>query len=376
MNKEFYLLNGILLFYILQRLSELVISKSNEKWLKEKYGALEVDPAETLRMKVFHSFWFVSLIIEANIKKSFQPDIVSLFCYMVLVVCLTVRIHTMEKLKRFWIVKVMMIEGQTITTNGLFQYIRHPNYLIVILELLFIPFLVKAYFTMVIFTVANIYIQWGRIKLEEETLMKNNEYRKNFMDKKRFVPYIFSFLLMCGSLPAAEISKVYSNFHEASASEDYIRFSSESTKMGIVTTPFTGFARRFSINYELKDSLIEKLLVTVDVKEMDTDNTSRNDKMINTILDSVHSPKIIAELNKPVILKEGEQICTMIFSIKDKKVMKPVKFTLLRGEDGIRITGSTSLKLSEADLPDPSIFIAKVRDEFEISFSVSIPKGK
>lgn len=60
----------------------------------------------------------------------------------------------------------------------------------------------------------------------------------------------------------------------------------------------------------------------------------------------------------------------MFFQIKGKRIAKKVHFKILDTSPGHHlISGQTTIKLSELDLPDPSIAIAKVRDDFDLSFS-------
>lgn len=364
----------MILFYVVQRLSELLISKSNELWLKENFHAVEADPKESFRMKVFHSLWFVSLFLEANIKKSFQSVEISLIIYPVLMACLYVRWHTMEKLKRFWTVKILAMNKHMIVTDGLYKYLRHPNYLIVILELLLIPFLMKAYFTLVIFSIVNLYIQKQRIELEEETLMKHENYKKHFLGKYRLLPFILSlFIAFVGnSAFGAEVKKQFKTYSEAKSSEEFIRFASESKKLGFITTGFDGFVKDFTINYDLEKNKLKNLEVHIAVNSLDTDNGSRNDKMLQEIMDQEKYPQITAIITSPIELIRGGHETNMLFNIKDKKITKPVSYTISSSGDGMIVRGHTTIKLTEAGLPDPSIAIAKVRDDFDLSFAVKL----
>ena len=371
MSKDIILINGIILFYLLQRLSELFISKGNERWLSEHFSAVEVDPADSFRMRLFHSFWFLSLAIEANLVRSFQPMYLSMVIYLLLILCLAVRLHTMEKLDRFWTIKVFEFESPLISTNGLFSYVRHPNYFIVIIELLLIPLLLRAYLTMIIFSIGNFYILKKRIELEERSLMKHSNYKQFFSQKKRFIPYLFSFLILIVSTGnTTEVLRKFNNYSESKKSSEFIRFSSESTKLGFITTEFDGYARQFKLNYDIDKKIVKNIKATIEVKELDTDNGSRNEKMIQTILNAATYPIITAEVLNPVSLIEGNQATEMFFQIKGKRIAKKVHFKILNTSPGHHlISGQTTIKLSELDLPDPSIAIAKVRDDFDLSFS-------
>lgn len=375
MSKYMIMVNGIIFFYILQRISEMLLSRGNEKWLKKHCGAVEVDPKESVRMKIFHTLWFVSLIVEANIKKEFHPDIISLIIYIILGGCLAVRFYSMEKLKRFWTIKIFSMDNQVVVTDGLYKYLRHPNYLIVIIELFFLPLLFKAYYTMFIFSFLNIFVLLNRIKLEEEALMKNSNYHEKFLNVKKLFPFFSLFLFLGGVsnsslLSAAEVNYQYKNYAEAKLAKNYIKFEGTSTKLGFITTGFDGFAKEIKINYELDGIILKSLDVLIPTKSLDTNITSRDEKMINVILENEKFPDIHAKILDKVTLSNGEQFINMLFTVKDKQVTKPVKFSVVKKDNKFLITGETTLGLKELALPDPSIVVAKVRDNFDLKFSV------
>ena len=374
MTKDTIVMNGLILFYVLQRLSEMVISKSNEAWLKQFHAAQEVDEKETMRMKLFHTSWFIALIAEANIRHSFQSPALSLIIYFILAACLAVRLHSMNKLKHFWTIKVLSLKSPIIAKDGLYQYVRHPNYFIVIIELLLIPLLFKAYWTMILFSLANLFVLSKRVQAEESAMMYHTDYQTHFSDKKRFLPFIFMLMLMSLPLHAAEINIHTSNYEEAQKSQNFLKFQSTSTKLGFITTSFDGYAKDFKVNYDKKGEILSRLEVTLPVKSFDTDNKSRDEKMHQDILGAASFPNLKVTFPGQLQLASGNQDITMFFLIKDKTISRPVSLNFLQKEGKWLVTGKTQIGLQEMGLPDPSIAIAKVRDLFDIEFSVLLEK--
>lgn len=371
MVKETVILNAIILFYIFQRLTEMFLSKSNEKWLKENYAAVEVNPKESVLMKVFHSLWFISLLVEANLRKHLQSDLVSLFIYIILGCCLAVRFYSMEKLKRFWTIKVLSISNQKIVSDGLYKYIRHPNYLIVAFEFVFIPLLLSSYYTLFVFSILNGFVLYRRIKIEEETLSKNSNYQEAFKGVNRMIPFVLGLLLILNSpLNAEEIHYQFKDYKEARQSENYIKFESTSTKFGIMTSTFDGYAKDIIIKYRLNGKVVEHLETIVDSKSLDTDVDSRNNKMFNSVLETDKYPQIKIVISEKITLSAGKSQVDMIFFIKDKQVTKKVDYVVEVKDGKYLIQGQTKLGLGELGLPDPSIVIAKVRDLFDLKFSI------
>lgn len=367
MDKHTFVLNGIIFFYIIQRIAELIISNENEKWLVRENEAQEVDPLETKRMRIFHSLWFISLIVESNLKKEFQTPAISLGLYLILILGMLIRFHTMEKLKKFWTVKVLAMKNHIIANTGLYQYYRHPNYAVVVIELICLPLLFKAYVTMILFSIINLYILSKRIELEENTLMKQSNYRDLFYGKKLAIVAI----LVLGGVNsfAEDLHLNYKTYGEAKKSASYIKFQSESTKLGLLTTSFDGFVKNIKLHYVIDGNVIKNLDAVLAGDSLDTDVNARNDKLYKEILDVEKFPSILVSVAGPVQLKEGDQSVEMIFQIKDKKITKRVAFSLTKNDKHFLVKGHTALGLKEMGLPDPSIAIAKVRDEFDFDFA-------
>lgn len=369
MTKQTVILNGIILFYIIQRISELLISNENEKWLVREHEAREVNPRESLRMRVFHSLWFISLAVEANLKKDFQPFWLSAGLYLLLAVCMGIRFHTMEKLKQFWTVKVLAMKNQTISRTGLYQFYRHPNYAIVVVELICIPLLMKAYFTMIAFSLMNLFILSKRIELEESTLMNQSNYKEVFYGTKLMLTAFFLFGINAAF--ANELNFTFKNYDEARKSSSFIKFKSESTKLGLITTSFDGFVRDVKIKYSIEENSLKMIDAVLASSSLDTDLDARNEKLYKEVLETEKFPSISVHVAGPVHLVEGEQSADMVFTIKEKKISKVVKFTVTKKDLRYQIVGHTTLGLKEMGLPDPSIAIAKVRDNFDFDFALT-----
>lgn len=372
MTKDLIIMNGLILLYIIQRIGELMLSKNNEEWLRHYHHAVETNPIESFRMRIFHISWFFTLIIESNYRHSFQTPLISLLVYMILGLCMLIRLHTIGQLKKFWSIKVFSMDRPAIATNGLYRFIRHPNYLVVIFELLLIPFLFKAYITMILFSLINLYILSERIKAEESSLMFHPDYKKHFSDKKRFIPFLFILCLSFSQLQAKEIIIHSASYGEAKKNENYLKFKSTSTKLGFITSDFDGYAKDFKVSYDEKDQAISKVDVSVVVKSMDTDVNSRDEKMHKEIMDAERFPFLRVSSIESLKLSTEEQQINMNFTVKDKQVIKPVFFTSTQKDGVWKIVGKTQVGLQELGLPDPSIAIAKVRDQFDIEFEIML----
>ncbi|MFE8695739.1 isoprenylcysteine carboxyl methyltransferase family protein [Cytobacillus sp. FJAT-53684] len=169
----------IFLFLIIgQRLSELMIAKRNERHMKQK-GAIEFGQSHYPFIVAVHSLFFVSLIIEvALLQKNLSPNW-PVFLTLFLLAQMG-RVWVLASLGPFWNTKILVLPEANIVKKGPYQYVKHPNYIIVTIELIVIPLLFQAYMTAILFTIFNAVILAIRIPTEERALKQLTEYTEAF----------------------------------------------------------------------------------------------------------------------------------------------------------------------------------------------------
>jgi methyltransferase len=104
-----------------------------------------------------------------------------------LVVATVIRAWLLFSLRKEWNVRV--IDPGRIVTTGPYRFVRHPNYLAVILEVAALPVIAGAYEVAVIATLLNAWVLARRIPLEEEVLGRHQRYREVMMRRRRFLPW-------------------------------------------------------------------------------------------------------------------------------------------------------------------------------------------
>ena len=185
-------MNGLLLFQIiigliiLQRLVELGIAKSNEKWMKQR-GAIEFGVKHYRYMVLIHVLFFISLLTEKIYLKHGLSQIWPLLLSVFLLAQL-IRIWVISTLGRYWNTKIIVLRDAKIIKKGPYLYIKHPNYFVVTIELLVIPLLFNLYITACLFTVLNAVILMVRIPTEEKALKELTEYEGRFQNCNRLLP--------------------------------------------------------------------------------------------------------------------------------------------------------------------------------------------
>src|SRR5439155_19164881 len=96
------------------------------------------------------------------------------------------RLWMLASMRGSWSVRV--VRPPRIVTRGPYRFIRHPNYLAVIVELAALPLTGGAWATALLASAANALLLARRIPYEEKLLFRNRRYRRHFAELPRFVP--------------------------------------------------------------------------------------------------------------------------------------------------------------------------------------------
>lgn len=182
---------------------------------------------------------------------------------------------------------------------------------------------------------------------------------------------VFLFLLINSSLLGAKEYQ-FNNYEIASSSYEFLKFESESTKLGIFTTDFDGYAKKYEVNFKRNKKYIEDISVVIESSSFDTDNSSRDEKMNEKILHSEKFETITFSSKNKINLEVLEQEITGNLVVRGVGQNIILKVVIEHSNESISIKGRTTISLKKFKIPDPSIAIASVRDEFDLSFRVKI----
>lgn len=182
----------LVLLTIAQRLFELRRSRLNQHALDDT-GFSRVDSATSYRLMVsVHTLWFVAMFFEHTVRPRALPPPVILLCLGLFLVAQVLRLAVMRALGQQWNTQVMAPKAAEhdpgVVTSGPYRYLRHPNYLAVILEFASLPLIGGAVVTAVICSAANWLVLRHRIRAEEQYLFNRPGYSKAFSKLPRFIP--------------------------------------------------------------------------------------------------------------------------------------------------------------------------------------------
>jgi len=154
------------MFVILLRIGELLLSKKNEIWLLQN-GAVEYGHRHYPFIVALHVSFFIALVSEYCTQQTVSFSLFFLILYFVLI---AFKVWIVLSLGKFWNTKIYHISGLPLQKKGLYNYIQHPNYLIVVAEIVVIPLAFHLYYTAVIFSLLNAVILFIRITAENKVL--------------------------------------------------------------------------------------------------------------------------------------------------------------------------------------------------------------
>lgn len=171
---------------VTQRLLELFVARSNEKWLKER-GAIEFGQRHYRMMVGIHIVFFVSFFCEKVFLNRLHTSY-WLWLLLVFLIAQAVRFWVILSLGRYWNTKIIVLPNAEVVRRGPYRFIKHPNYVVVSVEFIVIPMLFGAYLTACIFTLLNLIILSIRIPFEEKALCSLTQYDGVFQSCNRFLP--------------------------------------------------------------------------------------------------------------------------------------------------------------------------------------------
>ncbi|MDB4985488.1 MAG: hypothetical protein JWN04_666 [Myxococcaceae bacterium] len=175
---------------VLQRLLEVRISRLNEAGLRAR-GASEHAPEQMPVMIAVHAAWLASCLLEVWLLHRPLTRWLALFALLLFCVGQALRLLAIRELGERWTVKIITLPGASPVTGGIFRYLRHPNYVGVVLEILALPLIHGAWLTALVFSVANGVLLSRRIAAEEHALSESGDYEAQFQGRPRMVPRLF-----------------------------------------------------------------------------------------------------------------------------------------------------------------------------------------
>lgn len=164
-------------FLVAERLLELAISRRNFLRLQPR-GGQEFHRGSFVNMAGLHTLFLLALLVESHPWR-IPLDPLTWSTLGLLIALQGVRYWCMASLGEYWNVRIVLVPGGAVRRRGPYRWMRHPNYLVVVLEFALIPLLMRAPFCLGFFFI-NLLVLRQRIRLEESALRQFTDYSERF----------------------------------------------------------------------------------------------------------------------------------------------------------------------------------------------------
>ena len=169
------------------RLIELRVAKRNLRALLAR-GGVEVAPEHYRWMVLLHTLFLLACPLEVwLLDRPFLPWLgIPMLALAVLAAGL--RLWVIRTLEGRWTTRIVVLPQVPPVTGGPYRFLRHPNYLAVITEMIALPLIHTAWLTAVVFSLLNAWLLRVRIRAEEDGLSRVSDYDAVFADRSRLLP--------------------------------------------------------------------------------------------------------------------------------------------------------------------------------------------
>ncbi|MEU9192527.1 isoprenylcysteine carboxyl methyltransferase family protein [Streptomyces hundungensis] len=152
-----------------ERVAELVVARRNATWTLARAG-VEHGRGHYPVMVVLHTGLLVCCLAEpALVDRPFVPALGWPMLALALL-AQALRWWCITTLGPYWNTRVIVIPDTRLVATGPYRFLRHPNYVAVVVEIFALPLVHTAWLTAAAFTAANAVLLAVRIRCENSAL--------------------------------------------------------------------------------------------------------------------------------------------------------------------------------------------------------------
>ena len=150
-------------FLVVQRLAELALAQWNTARLRAA-GGIEFGAAHYPLLVTLHSLWLFGVWMLGHDRA------IDTLWFAVFVLLQAARPWVIASLGRRWTTRVMVLPGAAPVARGPYRWLRHPNYVVVVLEIAVVPLALGLSLFAPVFSLANTTLLAYRIRVENQAL--------------------------------------------------------------------------------------------------------------------------------------------------------------------------------------------------------------
>ena len=173
----------------LQRIAEMALSRRHLASSGPEARAAE-SPAHFRTIVVLHVGLILLPACEVGLRGGGAPPGVFGAAFVVFAAAQALRYSAIRSLGRAWNVRAVVDPRLGIVTSGPYRWIRHPNYLAIVLEFLSVPAAGAAWVSLLVLNALSAPLLARRIREEEALLARIPGYLEAMGSKGRFLPLL------------------------------------------------------------------------------------------------------------------------------------------------------------------------------------------
>ena len=162
---------ALMAFIISQRLIELVWANRNTKRLLA-LGGKEFSPKHYSLIVALHTSWILAILVFVLRDPAVQ---ISNFYLTFFGILTAFRAWILVTLGSYFTTKIISLPGAPLRRSGPYRFVKHPNYILVVCEIIVVPMIFGFWQIAAIWGIANIGILAFRIQEEELALKERRE---------------------------------------------------------------------------------------------------------------------------------------------------------------------------------------------------------
>jgi methyltransferase len=176
---------ALLVLIALERGVELVLSARNARTART-LGGVESGQRHYPVMASFHALFLVACAAEVVFLHRPFPGLLGWVALAAVALAQALRYWAIATLGWRWNTRIVVVPGEPPVTAGPYRWIRHPNYVAVVTEMVALPLVHGAWLTAGVFSLGNAWLLAVRIRAEERAL--GPAWEAAFAGRPRFVP--------------------------------------------------------------------------------------------------------------------------------------------------------------------------------------------
>jgi methyltransferase len=153
-------------------------------------GGIEQGSSHYKWMVLLHVAFLASCLGEAWLRRPPMRPLLAGFMLAALAGAFALRVWAIRALGDRWTTRVITVPGRSLVVSGPYRWVRHPNYLAVLVETVALPLVHGGWITALTFTPIQAALLAWRIRVEEAALDRDHAYARAFSGHYRLLPWL------------------------------------------------------------------------------------------------------------------------------------------------------------------------------------------